>query len=596
MKLLTLDLTERQQQLQAATQDTTGKSTPSAPVDEWGRNSSPASRPLLGPSFQQRVRDRLSAITPPWSPEQIANALKAAEQGDMRAQAELLEHMEERDGELAGYMLTRRLAPCGVRWSIDPANDSTEALRVADMVRAEVKGIPNFEHAFRDMQDAIGKSIAALWMDWQPGGRTPDTTHRIEGLHYISAKRYKFHWREERFLILPDEAPLNAAGAAGISAGANIGVEPPPWKVVLHRSRTRTTHPAKGGCLRIVVFDFMLRNYSKKDFAVFCEIFGMPLRLGKYPDGASEEDKAELAAALEHLGTDSMAIVSKLVEIDYLEWKGSNATIPYTELHKLCGRNMQFAILGQDQTNTHNDAGGRTQVEFGGAPIRQDILEADCIDTQATWTRQVCYPIVGFSNLERPYVDQNTGRIVWPIADSLCPKLKLHYEPEHDYESMIAVDVPLLTVLRIPQTKGQIAKRYGRELPEGVNPDELVEVAAPQPQQVDAGSNGNGRNRSFARELTDNLTFSTVRGERAQATLDAFGDRGVAAATDALAQLTTPLRRMILHEASSLEDVERRLRKAFDDLDASELETLVRRGTFVARLHGMESAHREVPK
>lgn len=554
------------------------------PVDEYGRALVPQRSPLVGAVFQPRVRDRLSRIMPPWTPEQIVTAMLAAEHGDLQMQSELFEHMEDRDGALAGFMMTRRLAPCGLKWSIDPADDSPRAEKVAEVVRAEIGGIPNFALAFRDMQDAVGKSLSALWIDWQPGGRTPETTFHIEGLHYINPKRFRFHWREEKFLILPDVDMLSA-GPGNVGAGASIGVQPEPWKVLVHRTRTRSGHPAKAGALRICTFYFLLRNYALKDWAVYCDIFGMPLRLGKYPDGASDADKVQLAEAMENLGTDAAAIVSKLVEIELVESKSrTGGGMPYAELREDCKREYQFAILGQDQTNTHNPTGGRTQVKEGGAPIRQDILEADCVDSSATLTAQLCYPIVMFS------------RFGQSAADELCPKFKLHYEPEQDYESMIAVDVPLHTVLGLPTTYGDLAKRYGRELPKGVTPDEIIKppeqtLAEKQLQQKQRGQQpGQPGAKSFARRLTEALTFAAA-GE-AQQPIDDLADTAIEHGVDAIDLLAAPIR-AIVNEATDWEDLDRRLRKAFEDLDAKDLERLIRRTSFVARLYGRQAAKKE---
>ncbi len=55
-----------------------------------------------------------------------------------------------------------------------------------------------------------------------------------------------------------------------------------------------------------------------KDWVIFCEVYGMPLRLGKYDPGASKEDKEALAIAVQTLGTDAAGIISKATEIEFL--------------------------------------------------------------------------------------------------------------------------------------------------------------------------------------------------------------------------------------------------------------------------------------
>jgi phage gp29-like protein len=578
--------------------------TAEAPMrDDFGRENRPTASPLIGGMLQPRVFDRYHSIAPPWKPEDIVSALLDAERGDMTRMYDLMEHMEDRDGALLGFMQTRRLAPCGLKMTIEAADDSKEAEAAAEMVRAEIKGIPKFRIAFRKMTDAIGKGMSVNWIDWQMGGRAKESIYRINGIHHINPKRYRFDWRREELRILPDLTGLDDAAVKQLGGSVTEGIPILPWKAIIHKTEVKSGHPAKVGVLRNVVFDFLARNYAVKDFIVYCDIFGMPIRLGRYPEGASDEDKLALAEAMENLGTDAAAIVSKLVEIELLESKGkTSGQIPYAELHKLCEHNMQMAILGQDQTNTHNAAGGRTQVAEGGAKVRQDLLEADCIDLEETLTAQLCYPIVGFSQLERPrFVRTVDGSTVeeWPVADAVCPKVKLHYEPPVDEESYAAVDTVLINVLGLPQTHGQLAKRYNRELPEGVDPHELVKPMAAQQienaasiadqRQQDRADAKGGKKKSFARQLTAQLVRLST-GLQQQDPIDDLADRAID--EDPQIPLVNAVAG-IVEGSESLPELQERLRRAFDDLDATELERLVRRTTFVARLHGRVAARKE---
>jgi phage gp29-like protein len=559
--------------------------------DEFGRTNRPERVPIIGGMLQPRVQDRYHAIMPPWKPEDIVAALLQAERGDMTAMYDLMEHMEDRDGALLGFMQTRRLAPCGLKMTIEPADDSAEAMRVAEMVRAEITGIPKFRIGFRKMTDAIGKGISVNWLDWQPGGRSKDSAFRIDGLHWINPKRYRFDWQREELRILPD---LTGMGDQRLRPAGNAteGDPLPPWKAVVHMTQIKSGHPAKVGVLRNIVFDFLARNYALKDLMVYCDVFGLPTRVGKYPDNASDEDKALLSEAIENLGTDGAAIISKMVEIELLEAKGQATGNPMADLHKLCEHNMQMAILGQDQTNTHNAAGGRTQVTEGGAKVRQDLLEADCIDIEETLRWQIAYPIVGFSKLERPqFVKQADGGVIeaWPVASTLCPKIKIHYEPPVDEESFAAVDTVLINVIGLPQTYGQIAKRYQRELPEGVDPDELVkplaqqqlEQAATVAEQRQQQQQDRGQKRKLS--IASAIRLALSAGEQQQEPIDDLADRAIA--EDAQIPIVNAVA-AIVDKAESLSDLQERLRRAFDDLDATELQKLVGRAMFVARLHG----------
>lgn len=473
------------------------------PVDEMGMELTRADRPIVGRMFTPRVTDRRSRVRPPWTADQIISALEAAENGDMGPQADLSEAMQDRDAAYLGFRQTRILAPSKLPWSIEPADESAEAKEIAEFVKAEIRAIPNFQQAHRDMFSAAGPGVSALWIDWRGcdcppkpngdpcncfkggrshGGKAPKSKYRIDGIHFINPKRYRFHWMEEKFLILPDLdfGRAKDLGLMTVNAGptrfadlsaAGLGIEPPPWKVLIHRSRVKSGHPAKAGIDRVCALHFYLRINALNDAAVYCEIYGMPFRVAKYPPGMLDEDKAELAAAMDKLGSDAAAIVSNLVDIDWLESKSrTGGGTPFFELLHECERQMQLAWLGQDQTNTHNDAGGRTQVAEGGAPIRQDLVEADCIDVQTTYTMQLCKPIVGFS------------KYGWEKASTLCPRFKIRYELPEDLVQKAEVAAILYPKLKLPITYNMLAKEFGKSLPEGFKDgDVIIDYSAPAP-------------------------------------------------------------------------------------------------------------------
>lgn len=590
-------------------------------VDEYGRSTAP-SDPSEGIIFMPRTIDRLSAVNPPWTPEQIAHALRAAENGDLSAQSELFEHMEERDGALSGFMSSRRLKPCGLKWSCEPSDDDdAEAVEIAAFVEREIRNIPNFDLGLRDMFDAVGKSMSLLNVNWQRGGRSADTSWRIDGIDWINTKRVRFDWKTERVLVLPSDhnQVFGESTTFDQAIGLGLGVIPPPWSVIIHRSRTRTTHPARGGVLRVCAFMFLFRNYLAKDYVRFATAYGMPLRIGKYREGTSDEDKQRLALAVQMLGTDAAAIVSDQTIIELVEAKaagGGGSEPPFDKARKAFEREMEISILGQEQTHTIKARGGQAQTESGGAKVIQDILEADCKDASASLSPQLCRPIVGVS------------KYGWAKAQTKCPRFRFHYEPEQDYVKMIAADVPLHTTLGVPTTLGALAERYNQQLPVGIDPDTIViytqdlppgvdeskvyrvtpalgAVADPaaDPQnsdpEGDSGSDSNvesinsrRRNAAFIRM---GMRFAARAASNAnQRAIDDYGDQALEAGAKALASLPAAVQ-AILSEASSYDDAILRIRKAYDDLDTGAVDQIVERGAFVMRLFG-RSTVRKAPK
>lgn len=561
-------------------------------------NAKPPARPITNTFFTSRPKDRLSEVTKAWKPEQMAHALRLAEEGDLSMQADLFEHMQERDGELAGYMQTRTLAPAGVKYSVLAKNDTPEAIAARDRCIEVMNGIGNVRGAFLKMADGIGKGISVLEIDWEL-----DKT--ITSIRWVHTKRYRYHWQTEVLMVTPDD-PMREHIPVPIARS--------DYKFIVHKPQLRATHPARGGVLRTVVWAFLFRNYTQKDWVTFSEVFGMPIRRGKYPAGAKAGDKAELLEALRMLGSDAYAIFDSRAEVDLLEAmdRGSG---PYEALFNAMGKQMAMAILGQDQTNTQNKFGSRAQTEAGGAMVRQDFLEADCEDIQETWQTDVFYPIVGWG-------------LDWGIARRACPILKLAYEPAQDDESNAAVDETVHLKLGLPTTFGQLATRYSKELPKGIDADTIIffngvippggeklkhvmvnaapAIAAPVDPADDPNADPNDppdpkKVKRFKRKLravpAQALLIAAAAGHETtpeQNELDAFIDDALPMAQRAMKAIAAPILAMIAEVANTIEDdraalqeIERRMKTMYAELDETEFEQVLRRAMYAADLYGI---------
>lgn len=84
--------------------------------------------------------------------------------------------------------------------------------------------------------------------------------------------------------------------------GVSSGVAFPKNKFVIHRYKAKNPHESRNGVLRVVSWMYLFKNYDLKDWVLFCEVFGMPLRLGKYTAAASEADQRALMEAIYSLG------------------------------------------------------------------------------------------------------------------------------------------------------------------------------------------------------------------------------------------------------------------------------------------------------
>ena len=91
------------------------------------------------------------------TPANIKTLLQNAESGDIAAQAELFELMEERDGEMAAHLRTRKAGVSQADWTIQPADDTPAAAGAAEFAQEVIAAIPDVDDAIFDLLDAVGK-------------------------------------------------------------------------------------------------------------------------------------------------------------------------------------------------------------------------------------------------------------------------------------------------------------------------------------------------------------------------------------------------------------------------------------------------------
>jgi phage gp29-like protein len=151
----------------------------------------------------------------------------------------------------------------------------------------------------------------------------------------------------------------------------------------------------RGGLARAAGWAYLFKNYVLKDWVTFAEVFGQPLRLGKYSPGATEADKQALLSAVANIGTDAAAIVPESMLIEFVEARQAGGAEIYERFCEYLDRQVSKAVLGQTlTTETPREGGGSRAAAQVHDAVRRDILEADARRLGATLTRDLARPIV----------------------------------------------------------------------------------------------------------------------------------------------------------------------------------------------------------
>ena len=198
------------------------------------------------------------------------------------------------------------------------------------------------------------------------------------------------------------EAPhyRRARWYAGTDDEARIGIQPltaplAPFKFIVHAPKAKAGLPVRGGLARAAGWAYLFKNYVLKDWVTFAEVFGQPLRLGKYSPGATEADKQALLSAVANIGTDAAAIIPESMLIEFVETRGNGGAELYERFCEYLDKQVSKAVLGQTlTTETPRDGGGSRAAAQVHDSVRRDIMESDARRLGATLTRDLVRPIV----------------------------------------------------------------------------------------------------------------------------------------------------------------------------------------------------------
>lgn len=309
------------------------------------------------------------------TPVRLSRILETAEIGNLQGQSELFMDMEERDAHLFAELSKRKRVLASVSWRIEPPRNATASEKAdAEYLSEAVGDIEGWEELLIDMADGIGHGFSAIELEWEKLGRE----------HMVRA----FHHRPQSWFQLPtnsqDQLTLRATGTAGEQ------LLPFGWMV--HRPKARSGYLARTGLFRVLAWPYLFKHYATRDLAELLEIYGLPIRLGKYPPGTGDPEKASLMRAVIQLGHSAAGIIPEGMAIDFVDAaEGSEA--PFLAMMRYCDDAMSKAILGGTLTsNTSESGGGAMALGNVHNEVRHDLKAADAKQLAGTLSRDLLWP------------------------------------------------------------------------------------------------------------------------------------------------------------------------------------------------------------
>jgi phage gp29-like protein len=513
------------------------------PVPAFARVEPPLAKPSgkeqagpLATSFARNPRGGHPAAG--LTPEALAVILRSSIDGSPRRYLELAEDMEERFIQYSSVLSSRKRAVRRLEISVKAAGNDAADLAEAELVR-QVVGSAAFRTVLIHLLDAIGKSYSAVEMIW-------DTRTK-------PWKPVKFKHRDPRFFEAPEADPehlmlLNDHGREDLW--------PNTW--IVHKAKAKSGLTIRGGLARPATWLYLFQAFNIKDWAIFAEAYGQPLRVGKFNPGASDTDKAVLLEAVHNIGADYAAIIPQAMAIEFVKAEIAGSTDLYERRADWLDRQCSKLVLGQTGTTDSQSGSGYAQAKVHD-DVREDIVDSDAEELAATLNEQLVPPLIGF-NFSR--------------SRKGLPEIVIGRPEEEDVDTMVKV----AKAFGLRVKKDEAYGLSGFSIPEET--DEVIDLSA-------------GRNAPTP-DGADDLPLPERPGKPTKAAVEAGQDAIAAAVEDLLAAegwqpLVAPVVKGLaeeIAEATSVDEVKRILQRRAATLSVGELTDALARLSFGARLAG----------
>lgn len=312
------------------------------------------------------------------TPQRVAVILREADQGIPLRYLELAELVEERDLHYVGVLGTRKRSVAQLPIIVEAASDDPLDVEKADRVRAWLKRDELQQELF-DILDAIGKGVSYTEIIWDTsaGQWQPE---RLE-------------WRDPRWFTfdrIDGRTPLLRTDAGDVPLD--------PYKYICARIAAKSGLPIRSGIARLACWSWMFKSFTLRDWAIFTQTYGQPIRVGKYDAASTPADREVLFDAVANIAGDCAAIIPDTMTIEFVELKAaaSNADI-YKGRADWLDQQISKGVLGQTAT-TDAIAGGHA-VGQEHRQVQEDIERADALALAAFLNR----------DLIRPWMDLDYG-------------------------------------------------------------------------------------------------------------------------------------------------------------------------------------------
>lgn len=306
--------------------------------------------------------------------------IEAARKGLNFYKGLLFEEIRKRDLHIGGVCQTRKRAVIGKKYNI--VCEWEEGKKLIELMLEKL----DFERFTSNLLEAELQGVSLFELDYGVvnGKLIPVKQRRIPNFLYL------YDDVEDEYRLL-DVTMNDGYNLRMLASMASTGYED---RVDLNRLKTVEVAPEKilevesvdsdnangfrNGCIDALLWGYFLKNYGLKDYTVYLELFGNPMRVGKYDElGVNDKLMSEFRTAIREMGNLAYAVIPKTFEIAFPGDTNKAGTVNLFDRYlQYIDDAISIRVLGQTLTTKIGNKGSYSAAQVHNA-VREDVERSD---------------------------------------------------------------------------------------------------------------------------------------------------------------------------------------------------------------------------
>ncbi|NOR68990.1 MAG: DUF935 family protein [Methylomarinum sp.] len=307
----------------------------------------------------------------------------------------------QQDAHVIGELKSIKAGLLGYEWRLQAGGDSAIDKQALEFCQDIFKRPPDEDVLWEDiiwnMYNAVLKGFQVHEVVW-----------RREGDHYIPDKIIDI---PQRRFVFSTENKLRLLTKDNRVEGEELG----PRKWLLSRHMPSADNPYGIAVFSSCFWPYTFKHSGFKYFVKFCEKYGIPWAIGKYPQGTPTDQQDALADALANMVEDGVAAIPDDGSVELLQTSVSGELVQ-ERLINTCNGEMSKALTSQTLSTEINGNGSRAAAEThkekqNEVSSSERLIVEATMNTLMRWTTEI-----NFAGAEPPtfsFFEEAEARKEW---------------------------------------------------------------------------------------------------------------------------------------------------------------------------------------